>query len=107
MLTKELFFHQQTPNGRSLGFSAIFMPAKQGDMVSERNELQVWAAITFCNKKDKAFSKKIARTVLRERPMELVRVKDIPKLLSNARDKAVGNGCYCGNGYNSLLRHFV
>lgn len=111
MLTKELFFHQQTPFGKSLGFSAIFVPQNQGGQAAvkfnDKGDQLTWMAITFCNKNDKAFSKKIARTVLRNRALEEVRVKDIPMLLQNAAMKSMGHKWPHTHQYSNLLRHFV
>ena len=107
MIKKELFFHEQTPTGRSLGFSAIFVPDKVGKDANGNSV--VWMAITFCNKKDRFFNKKIARQVLRDRPLELVKVKDIPHKLAEAGRKACGDDpCYLyPSVYHSMWRHFL
>lgn len=111
MLKKELFFHSNTAGHynkpRSLGFSAIFLPPKQVDAFNENGDLQVWAAITYCNKADKQFSKKIARAVLRGRAMELVRCRDVPKLLADAANKASSIAYHSYNDFASVLRHFL
>lgn len=93
MLQKEFFYHEQTPlSNHSLGFSAVFMPAVNhhngSQTLNAKGDLMVWMAVTHCNKKDKHFNKKIARAVLRERAMELVRCKDVPELLGRAHAKA-------------------
>ncbi len=103
MIKKELFFHEQTPAGRSIGFSAIFVPDKVGK--DSNGNSVVWMAITFCNKKDRFFNKKIARKVLRDRPLELVKVKDIPAKLADAAGKC---GAYSTPvWYHSMWRHFL
>jgi len=116
MIKKELFFHEQTPHGRSLGFSAIFVPLSgTGPHLDEKGNSQVGMAITFCNKKDRFFNKKIARATLRDRPLELVRVKDIPWKLAEARAKCDSKEMrhdnesisHISRNYNSILRHFV
>ena len=115
MIKKELFFHQQTPFGRSLGFSAIFVPCK-GEGIDDKGNLVVWMATTFCNKKDRFFNKKIARKTLRDRPLQLVKVKDIPYKLGEVSWHAYGldtgkNAQEMAHNYhweyNNVLRHFV
>jgi len=113
MIKKELFFHEQTPYGRSLGFSALFVPLSgTGPHLDEKGNSQVGMAITFCNKKDRFFNKKIARATLRDRPLELVRVKDIPWKLAEAKHRVMhGITGPDFNGkigeYATILRHFV
>lgn len=75
MIKNELFFHYQTPRGRSLGFSVLMKQDSVDPLVAH-------IAITRCNKHDKAFNKKIAREVLRSRELKEVRVRDIPALLT-------------------------
>ena len=106
MITKELFFHEQTPGGRSLGFSAIFVPCKGPNKDQQGNTL-VWMAITFCNKKDSFFNKKIARKVLRDRPLELVKAKDIPAKLADASNKSRPVTMAMACDYYNMYRHFV
>lgn len=98
MIKDELFFHFQTPYGRSLGFSALMMQDKV-------DPFKAWVGITRCNKHDKAFSKKIARQVLRNRALQEVRVRDIPELFQKEAAK-------CGvsmhrSAFDSLLRKFL
>lgn len=116
MLQKEVFFHEQTPfSSHSLGFSAVFVPAiyhsDGSPEVNKKGDLMVWMGITHCNKKDKHFNKKIARAVLRQRAMELVRCKDVPGLLAAARVKAYKfDSTDCVNiarHYNYILRAFL
>ncbi len=99
MIKNELFFHEQTPHGRSLGFSIRFVPATGVDEVNQFGERMVWMASTKCNKKDKAFNKKIARSVLREREHKLVRCKDVPRLMRQVLDEAI-YGCMLNDYYN-------
>lgn len=110
MIKNELFFHQQTPNGRSLGFSARFVPATGTDEVNQFGERMVWMNTTRCNKADKFFNKKIARATLRDRPLELVRCKDVPHLMGQvywqARFGGVGT-MHAGGQYYSLLKKFL
>lgn len=115
MIKKELFFHEQTPEGRSLGFSAIFVPDNKGGQDAQGNSI-VWLAITFCNRKDKFFNKKIARKTLRDRPLEMVKVKDLPYKLGEASwhaqgydtgKESVGMPAQHAWHYSSILRHFV
>ena len=112
MLQKEFFYHEQTPfSSHSLGFSAVFVPHKHGSdhALNDKGDMMVWMAITHCNKKDKHFNKKIARGVLRQRAMELVRCKDVPKLLGAALCKAYKMKEYDGasRDYNYILRAFL
>lgn len=111
MLNKEMFFHQQTPAGKSLGFSVIFVPHSHEGAATikfnDKGEQITWMAITFCNKSDRFYSKKIAREILRNRALEEVRVKDIPMLLQNAAMKAYGTKWDHSHEYSNLLRHFL
>jgi hypothetical protein len=88
MIKNELFFHEQTPDGRSLGFSVRFLPATGADEVNQFGERMVWMASTKCNRKDGAFNKKIARAVLRDREAVLVRCKDVPAKLRGLLDES-------------------
>ena len=113
MLKKELFFHanlcasaKEYPGARSIGFSAIFVPPKEVDTFNSNGDLMVWMAITHCNKKDRFFNKKIARAVLRERALELVRVRDVPSKLREAHKACQVWGC-SRSDFDGVLRHFV
>lgn len=110
MLKQDRFFHYQATKGaRSLGFSCYFAKPKVNELVNERGELQVWMNMTRANKADGSFNKKIARAVLRERQMELVRVRDIPAIICNAANKTEGNNAYSvkAGDFASLLKYFV
>lgn len=104
MLKQPLFFHQQTPNGKSLGFSAMMVQ-------DQTNPLMAKIAITFCNKKDKSFNKKVAREVLRSRALEDVPVKDIPVCLARAKRHCYRNTQEVSNAttmvYTNILRKFL
>lgn len=110
---RDSFIHVQTPKGRSLGFSALFTDVS--DMAESRNkqgDLMCWFTITFCNKKDKHFCKKLAREALREKAQEWVRVRDLPKILSKAEARccAIKWGEHAAaqeSRYNFVLRRFV
>lgn len=98
MLKNELFFHYQTPHGRSLGFSALMKQDKA-------DPFSAYVAITRCNKHDKSFNKKIAREILRNRELQPVRVKDIPTLFQQEAAR-------CGESvhrdmFSNLLRKFL
>lgn len=99
MIKNELFFHYQTPKGRSLGFSALMMQDKDDPLVA-------WIAITRCNKHDKSFNKKIAREVLRNRALQAVRVKDIPKLFAEEATKC-GLSSYNAKHFNNIMWKFL
>lgn len=81
MIKNELFFHKQTPYGRSLGFSMLMKQDK-------RDPLTAWISVTMCRKSDKFFNKKIAREILRARPLEQVRVRDIPRIAAELEVRA-------------------
>lgn len=64
--------------------------------------------ITFCNSKDKHFNKRIAREVLNSRQTEVVRVRDLPRLLCEAAHTCKDN--YYGiveDDFNFILKRFV
>lgn len=95
MLMKRSYLHYQTPRGRSLGFSASFTPVFSDKeckhpSYNERGDMLCALNITFCNRKDKHFNKKIAREILNSRQTNIVRVRDLPKLLCDAAINSVG-----------------
>lgn len=115
MLKKEIFFHENLRflvedhysfKVRSIGFSAIFVPPKEVHTFNQNGDLMVWMAITHCNKKDRFFNKKIARATLRERALELVRVRDVPLKLREAYDACSELKSVYGQ-FDGVLRHFV
>lgn len=110
MLKSPLFFHQQTPRGRSLGFSCLFTPADKP--TDDQGHLVVNMTFTRCNRNDKAFNKKLARVYLRERTPELVRVKDIPRKLGELHHIAYFGfdaEPYKGEGiqYQGYMKRFI
>ena len=107
MLKKEFYYHEQTVGGRSLGFSAIFVPDSKGPLFNSNGDLMVWMGMTFCNKKDRFFNKKIARQVLREKPLEVVRVRDIPKWLMMANNKATKTDIVEQSSYDWIIKKFI
>ena len=85
MIRNELFFHYQTPYGRSLDFSVL--------MKQDANDpMGVWLSATICNKQDKVFSKKIARQVLRERPLQAFRLRELPSILGELHLRVLNGG---------------
>lgn len=106
---KTSYVHVQTPFGRSLGFSAKLerdpdvMPHTRDDKGNTLCNL----SITFCNKKDKHFDKKVARAELANKEPQLVRVRDVPNLLALAETRATGMWMGDANRYNYVLRRFV
>lgn len=113
MLAVDSFVHVQTPCGRSLGFSALISHTLTKDRYNKRGDMQCFLALTFCNKKDRHFCKAVARAQLREKQQQLVRVRDLPLLLAEARIKALGDeerggpNKYHVSDYNYILKRFV
>lgn len=98
MIKNELFFHYQTPHGRSLGFSALMKQDPNNPLVAQ-------VAITRCNKHDKAFNKKIAREVLRSRVLQQIPLRDLPTLL--AQHAALCGESVDRNSFGNILRKFL
>lgn len=118
-MQRDSFVHVQTPTGRSLGFSAMISPvrpsAAAGGVSSHdaKGNTLCWIAFTFCNKKDKHFCKKIAREQLWEKQQDMVKVRNLPRLLAEAEYKAWGEHEFEPptkewiSKYNYVLRRFV
>lgn len=84
---KTSYVHCKTPYGRQLlGFSAKLVKIAKREKGNQMCDI----AFTFCNKKDKQFSKAIARQELAEKPLFRVRVLDVPHMLAGARLYAEG-----------------
>lgn len=70
-------------------------------------------AFTFCNAKDKQFSKTIARQELEEKPLMEVRCVDVPRYLAEAEayaqgvHEAVEYWNYLTTKYNYVLKRFL
>lgn len=106
---KTSYVHCQTPHGRSLGFSAKIV---FDDEDSGANGKVCSLAITFCNKKDKHFNKKIARAELEKKELVTERCVDVPRLLAEAQDRCYRpidrlGMRYSTTTWNYILRRFL
>lgn len=115
---KTSYVHVQTPYGRSLGFSArilAFAPSECsaddeafGSKWNDKGDAMCYVSVTFCNKKDKHFCKKTARTELETKPEEWVRCRDVPRILGEAMARSMNwKGRVDNSSFNYVLRRFL
>lgn len=119
MQSSPSYVHKQTKGGRSLGFSAYLSNGFMPDLPLEDRDLRCEFATTFCNPEDKNFCRAEARRQLASKAPELVKVRDVPRLLALAHLRAEGHkpeafGEFYNlalkdltNHYNYVLRRFV
>lgn len=106
------YVHVQDVWGPMIGFSAKLsaIASDPAQCYNAKGEKEVDIAFTFCNKKDKQFSKRIARAELADKPMLRVKCKDVPRILAEAECYAWGDeipSMRGVNNYNYVLRRFL
>lgn len=99
---KTSYVHVQTPNGRSLGFSAFLDPyvAADGRVMCE-------VAITRCNPVDMHFCKRTARENLANSiASSKVAARDVPAYLAEVKHRCTGKKESSAQ-FNYVLKRFL
>lgn len=108
----DTYLHKPTPNGRSLGFSALMSQITDSTNRYDRDgNLYCWLSITRCNKEDKHFNKKLARAALNDKAQSRVKVRDLPIIFAGTEARCYGLSKRIAkmmqSEYNYVLRKFV